>query len=135
VKPCPGPGGEWYDGGVHEHKPGTYFGCREYERRRRAESTPTNGAADASGSDAPKYDNAVLAEREAQYGDPGINLGCAAELIDAYLNHRPTVGAADVAIIMCLLKIARIATGPVHMPDHLEDLCGYAELAKRLAAK
>ena len=87
-----------------------------------------------------KYTNKVLEDRESQYGDPAVNLGCAANLISHYMGGKlgatkepVMMGPHDVAMIMCLLKIARIATGPQYVEDNYEDLQGYAELACKLA--
>lgn len=57
----------------------------------------------------------VCTDREGQYGSPEDNFATIAKLWSEYL--RATTGkeievsAHDVAVMMCLLKIARIATG------------------------
>lgn len=67
----------------------------------------------------------VLGDRERDYGGPDDTLQTAAELWQAYLD-RPIV-PYDVAVLMALLKIARIK----HRPEKLDnwiDLAGYAAL-------
>jgi hypothetical protein len=89
------------------------------------------------------YENPILEDREAMYGKPEINLGCQAQLVDPYVRFVQqrsilrgedfhSLSSADIAIIMCLVKIGRIATGEYH-EDNFTDLKGYAELAGQLA--
>jgi hypothetical protein len=73
----------------------------------------------------------VCGEREEDYGSPEDNFKTIAELWEAYLNKARTRGvnvrveAKDVAVMMALLKIARIAAGG-GKADSWIDLAGYA---------
>ncbi len=73
----------------------------------------------------------VGGERFRQYGDPPNSLGLVAALWSAYLGT--PVQAADVALLMALLKIARARSGTPNI-DHFRDLAGYAGLAGALVA-
>ena len=76
----------------------------------------------------------VCGEREQDYGSPEDSFGCIAELWEAYLraacvspNAIITVTPADVAMLMALLKIARVGTSCVGgTADSFVDLAGYA---------
>lgn len=85
----------------------------------------------------------VCGEREQDYGTPennfetigllwGVYLRAAHPELEAVLdiNH---ISAKDVAIMMSLLKIARIATGS--SPDSFVDLAGYAACAGEIATQ
>lgn len=65
----------------------------------------------------------VCGERQDQYGTPENNFATIAGLWTVYLNHPVT--ASDVAMMMALLKIARIKTGTA-TADSFVDLAGYA---------
>lgn len=73
----------------------------------------------------------VCGQRETDYGTPEDNFKAIAELWEAYLNKACTRGvnvrveAKDVAAMMALLKIARIAAGG-GKADSWIDLAGYA---------
>lgn len=73
----------------------------------------------------------VCGQRETDYGTPEDNFKAIAELWEAYLNKACTRGvnvcveAKDVAAMMALLKIARIARGG-GKADSWIDLAGYA---------
>lgn len=73
----------------------------------------------------------VCGQRETDYGTPEDNFKTIAELWEAYLNKACTrdvnvrVEAKDVAVMMALLKIARIAAGG-GKADSWIDLAGYA---------
>lgn len=73
----------------------------------------------------------VCGQREQDYGTPEDNFETIAELWEAYLNKACTRGvnvrveAKDVAVMMALLKIARIAAGG-GKADSWIDLAGYA---------
>ena len=78
----------------------------------------------------------VCGEREQDYGKPENNFKNIARLWRAYLAaaHHGKFSflvAKDVAIMMALLKIARIATG--ENPDSFVDLAGYAACAGEIA--
>ena len=76
----------------------------------------------------------VCGEREEDYGSPEDSFGCIAELWEAYLraacvspNAIITVTPTDVAMLMALLKIARVGTSFVGgTADSFVDLAGYA---------
>lgn len=65
----------------------------------------------------------VVGDREQDYGSPKRNFERIAELWSSYLGH-PIV-AKDVAAMLALLKIARIASGHAKA-DNWVDLAGYA---------
>lgn len=73
----------------------------------------------------------VCGQRKTDYGTPEDNFETIAELWEAYLNKACTRGvnvcveAKDVAVMMALLKIARIAAGG-GKADSWIDLAGYA---------
>lgn len=76
----------------------------------------------------------VCGEREQDYGSPEDSFGCIAELWEAYLraacvspNAIVNVTPTDVAMLMALLKIARVGTSFVGgTADSFVDLAGYA---------
>lgn len=65
----------------------------------------------------------VCGDREQDYGSPESNFGRIAALWSVYLCH--PVDAKDVAAMLALLKIARIASGHAK-EDNWVDLAGYA---------
>ena len=71
----------------------------------------------------------VCGDREEDYGSPERNFQTIAELWTAYLGARDTgvcdILADDVAAMMALVKIARIAGGQIK-DDNWIDLAGYA---------
>lgn len=73
----------------------------------------------------------VCGQREQDYGTPENNFKAIAKLWETYLNKACTRGvnvrveAKDVAVMMALLKIARIAAGG-GKADSWIDLAGYA---------
>ena len=76
----------------------------------------------------------IYGDREQTYGKPSKNHDCIALMWDAYLANRKNsdkrLGAVDVAAMMTLLKIARLANTPDHR-DSLVDACGYLALIER----
>ena len=79
----------------------------------------------------------VTSDRETQYGSPEDNCGIIADLWHTYLLGCTTGGhltAEDVAIMMCLLKVARIASGQ-KKDDNYIDLAGYAACAGEIATR
>ena len=76
----------------------------------------------------------VCGEREQDYGSPEDSFGCIAELWEAYLRAAGIapdavirVTPTDVAMMMALLKIARVGTSFVGgTADSFVDLAGYA---------
>ena len=70
----------------------------------------------------------VTKDRQNDYGTPEKNFGTIAEYWTAYLRSRGINGIVkdfDVAAMMSLLKIARVASSP-HKDDNWVDLAGYA---------
>lgn len=65
----------------------------------------------------------VCGDREEDYGSPEKNFARIAELWSIYLNV--LIEPKDVAAMMALLKIARIASGNAK-EDNWIDLAGYA---------
>lgn len=74
----------------------------------------------------------VCGEREQDYGSPEDNFGRIAKYWSTHLGMEIT--AEDVAVMMALLKIARIGTG-VATDDSWVDLAGYAACGGEIAAK
>lgn len=77
----------------------------------------------------------VSSDRNSVYGDPKDNFDTTARLWDAYLDRRrashiernPTpfeILPIDVAVMMILVKVARLANTPDH-PDSIVDIVGY----------
>ena len=73
----------------------------------------------------------VNGQREQDYGTPEDNFSLIASLWSAYTGKAIT--AIDVAMMMSLLKIARIKTGNSNMDSYV-DLAGYAACAGEIAA-
>lgn len=65
----------------------------------------------------------ITGQREHDYGSPESNFGIIAALWGDYLGAK--VSPTDVAMMMCLLKIARIKNGG-GTGDSFIDLAGYA---------
>ena len=72
----------------------------------------------------------VLGQREQDYGTPENNFKTIADLWTAYLGLE--IRAVDVAMMMALLKIARVAGGS-GTADSFVDLAGYAACAAEIA--
>ena len=70
----------------------------------------------------------LIRERASDYEPPEISLGKIASLWSEYLGS--DVRSYDVAVMMCLLKIARLSKG--HHQDSLEDGAAYLALANLL---
>lgn len=66
----------------------------------------------------------VCSDRNLQYGEPEDNFSDIAKLWSAYLDA--DLGAEDVAIMMCLFKIARLKGSFYEDKDSWVDLIGYA---------
>lgn len=90
-----------------------------------------------------KAKECVCGEREHDYGKPEDNFATIGLLWSVYLNAAhpdytktfPQNGITpkDVAAMMALLKVARIATGD--SPDSFVDLAGYAACAGEIAGR
>jgi hypothetical protein len=78
----------------------------------------------------------IVGDREEQYSGPEDSFTQIAEHWNAYLRRRlhldglagvdVNLGADDVAVMMSLLKLARLATGGTGQPDTWIDVAGYA---------
>ena len=64
----------------------------------------------------------VCEDRDAQYGHPESNFELIAKMWSIWLDAEVT--ASDVAMMMAMLKIARIKTGKVKEDNYI-DLIGY----------
>ena len=73
----------------------------------------------------------VNVDRASEHGDMEDNLTTIAELWGVYLERH--VHPSDVAIMMCLLKIARQKSNPKNVENYL-DLAGYSACAGELSA-
>lgn len=74
----------------------------------------------------------ILGDREQDYGRPEDNFQTIANLWSIYKGCK--YSSLDVAVMMCLLKIARIKNGG-GSGDSYVDLCGYAAIAGELYSK
>ena len=73
----------------------------------------------------------VCGEREREYGRPENNFALIGKLWEAYTGMR--YSAKDVAMMLALLKVARIKTGV--KGDSFVDLAGYAACAGEIATE
>lgn len=71
----------------------------------------------------------VNGDREHDYGTPEDNFKTIAGLWSAYLGKE--ISSLDVAMLMALMKIARIKVGT--KPDSFVDLAGYAACGAEIA--
>ena len=76
----------------------------------------------------------VCGQREQDYGTPEDSFEMIGKLWTVYLDYATKIDAHDVAAMMALLKIARIAKSPDHM-DSWCDLAGYASCGGEIAGK
>ena len=76
----------------------------------------------------------VCGKREHEYGVPEDSFEMIGKLWTVYLDYATKIDAHDVAAMMALLKIARIAKSPDHM-DSWCDLAGYAACGGEIAEK
>ena len=74
----------------------------------------------------------VCGDREQDYGSPENNFALIARLWREYLDTDKPITAHDVAVMMALLKIARIATGR-YKADSYVDACGYLACAGEIS--
>lgn len=75
--------------------------------------------------------NCVCNDRNGQYGEPEDNFAVIADFWRAYLyavtGERVDIKAADVASMMVLFKVARVATATGNVSaDSFVDIAGYA---------
>jgi len=73
---------------------------------------------------------AVSHDRNATHGEPEDSFGLIAAYWTAHLDQ--SISRADVAVMMNLLKLARIKTSPEHA-DHWIDIAGYAACGGEVA--
>ena len=76
----------------------------------------------------------VCGHREQDYGTPEDSFEMIGKLWTVYLDYATKIDAHDVAAMMALLKIARIAENPQHM-DNWVDGCGYFACGGEIAGK
>ena len=74
-------------------------------------------------------DSLINGDRNIEYGDPNDDFRKTAMMWDVYLKsvfeQRPHLTSWDVAAMMCMLKLSRIAWSPERR-DNWVDLAGYA---------
>lgn len=70
-------------------------------------------------------DRLVNGDRNNTYGPPSQDFTRTAQLWTTYLDGRSTLEAHDVAVMMILLKVSRLACTPDH-EDSWIDIAGYA---------
>lgn len=71
-------------------------------------------------------------DRQDSYGDPSENFERIATMISAYLGHPVT--PSQVAVMMVLIKVSRLASSPDHA-DSFIDMAAYSALAGSLRFK
>ena len=83
----------------------------------------------------------VTGDREKQYGKPEDNFAVIARFWEVYLSERCVGGGAevtlnpdDVAMLMALMKVARIMTGTLKGDSYI-DACGYLACAAEIAGR
>lgn len=88
-----------------------------------------------------KANDCVTGQRDRAYGSPENSFSMIAELWTAYMRTACVspeadlcIQGKDVAVMMGLLKIARIATGSSN-PDNWIDLAGYAACGGEIDCK
>lgn len=74
----------------------------------------------------------VCEDRESQYGSPEDSFKLIADFWTVYLDY--AISPADVAIMMTLLKIARIVNGRFKTDSYI-DACGYLACAGEIAGR
>lgn len=79
-----------------------------------------------------KAEAIITGERQQNYGTPEDNFKRIASLWNAYMGD-DLFDAVDVAMMMALLKIARISTG-TQTEDSFVDLAGYAACGGEIAS-
>lgn len=79
-----------------------------------------------------KAKECVCGQREQDYGGPEDSFRTIANLWTVY--HGAEFAPVDVAVMLGLLKVARLASNPKHM-DSWVDLAGYAACGGEIAGK
>lgn len=75
----------------------------------------------------------VLSDRRKTYGPPEKNFEIIAELWNAYWHNKgaENFAAQDIAVMMVLMKVARLIETPEHL-DSWIDIAGYAACGAEL---
>lgn len=82
-----------------------------------------------------KAKDCVCGQRQQDYGNPEDNFAAIADFWTIYINIPEVVFTPkDVAMMMALLKVARIRTGKGTMDSYV-DLAGYAACAGEIAER
>ena len=76
----------------------------------------------------------VTKDRDATHGDMEDNFESIAELWQIYFNKEWNFTSTDVAVMMALLKIARLKSNKSN-PDNWVDACGYMACGGELAIR
>lgn len=79
-------------------------------------------------------DSVINGERQNLYGDPEDNFGAIASFWTTYLGGQVLITPEDVACMMTLMKIARIASGTMQR-DSFIDAIGYMALGGEIAER
>ena len=74
----------------------------------------------------------VCGDRDRQYGGPENTFGEIAALWGKYLGE--DIGSEDVAIMMILMKVARLKTSEYESRDSWVDIAGYAACGYEIVA-
>jgi len=74
----------------------------------------------------------VTKDRDAEHGDMENNFGLIAEYWGLHLETH--IDPTDVAVMMTLLKLARLKSNPKFLDNYL-DACGYMSCGGELATK
>ena len=80
-----------------------------------------------------KAEKCVNGDRDLKYGKPENNFATIARYWTEYLGIN--IKAADVAVMMCLFKIARLQSSKFADLDSWVDLAGYAACGAEIATK
>ena len=73
----------------------------------------------------------VCQDRNEQYGKPENNFARIADYWGVYLNE--TITAEDVAVMMIMMKIARVGSSGYSSMDSWTDVAGYAACGAEIA--
>lgn len=74
----------------------------------------------------------ICKDRQDTHGDPEDNFACIGRLWSEYTGIK--IDAKDVAVMMILMKVARIKTGKYHADNYI-DIAGYAACGGEVAEK
>lgn len=75
--------------------------------------------------------NLINGDRAKDYGDAYLNHLRIADFWNNYLDHSVKIAPTDVAVMMVLVKVARLMSG--WKDDSFVDICGYAALAGEMS--